>query len=268
MKLSCTADILPEGSLSQKAEFLREIGFDGISVFAKPDNWNDKKTRELLDLENNTGIHCCEFVFMGSDYGHLMDRDVKKQRASIELYKESIAMCNELGAICEMEYQYCAQNPLPLFDPYTKMPEKEQKIFIDIIKELESVTKDGTYILIEGCNRYESRYLNCLADCKDIVLKSGARHVAILADFFHMSIEEADLAQSLVDCGNLIKHIHLGDSNRLAPGKGHTDWEKCMIALNRIGYDRYANLECALSGDLKTELKRIKQFFDDIEARL
>ena len=266
MKLACTESILPAGSLTQKAEFLHKVGFEGMSVFAEPENWNDKLTQELLDLDKNTGVHCCEFVFMGPDYGHLMDKDEKKQRAAIDLYKESIAICNELGAICEMEYQYCPQDPLPLFDPYLKMPEDEQKIFIDIIKEFDSVAKDGAYMLIEGCNRYETKYLNCLADCKDMVVKAGAKHVALLADFFHMSIEEIDLAQSVLYCGELIKHVHLGDSNRLAPGKGHTDWKSCVAALKKIGYDRYANLECNLSGDLETELRRIKKFYSDIEA--
>ena len=268
MKLACTDSVLPEGSYTQKAAFLKEVGFDGMAVFAEPASWNDKLTGELLDLKKNTGISCCEFVFMGEVYGHLMDKDPKIQRQAIDLYKESIAICNELGAITEMEYQYCPQDPLPLFEPYLKMPEDEQKVFIDIIHEFDSVLKDGAYMLIEGCNRYETRYLNCLADCKEMVLKAGAKRVALLADFFHMSIEENDLAQSILDCGSLIKHVHIGDSNRLAPGKGHTDWKSSMAALKQIGFAGYANMECNLSGDLKQELLRIRRFFDDIEAEL
>jgi len=75
MKLACTDSVLPEGSYTQKAAFLKEVGFDGMAVFAEPASWNDKLMGELLDLKKNTGISCCEFVFMGDVYGHLMDRD-------------------------------------------------------------------------------------------------------------------------------------------------------------------------------------------------
>ena len=268
MKLSCTDSVLPGKSLTEKGHYLKEVGFDGMAVFAEPSLWTDKLTREVLDMEKNTGVKVCEFVFMGDVYGHLMDRDAKIQRQAINLYKESIAICNEIGAITEMEYQYCPQNPLPLFEPYLKMPEDEKKVFIDIIHEFDSALKEGAYMLIEGCNRYESRYLNSLLDCKEIVQAAGAKRVGLLADFFHMSIEEADLPKTVESCGNLIKHVHIGDSNRLAPGFGHTDWKSCMAALKKVGFNGYMNLECNLSGDLKTELTRIKKYFADIEANI
>lgn len=268
MKLACTESIIPGKSLTEKGHYLKEVGFDGMAIFPDPKDWNDALTREVLDMEKNTGVRVCEFVFMGDVYGHLMDKDEKIQRAAINLYKESIAMCNQIGAITEMEYQYCPQDPLPLFEPYLKMPEEEKTVFLDIIREFDSVLEEGAYMLIEGCNRYETRYLNCLTDCKEMVLAAEAKHVGLLADFFHMSIEEADLAQSIRDCGSLIKYVHLGDSNRLAPGFGHTDWKSSMAALKEVGFNSYMNLECNLSGDLKEELKRIKKFFTDIEAEI
>ena len=143
MKLACTDSVLPGKSLTEKGHYLKEVGFDGMAVFAEPALWTDKLTREVLDMEKNTGVRVCEFVFMGDVYGHLMDKDEKIQRQAINLYKESIAMCNQIGAITEMEYQYCPQNPLPLFEPYLKMPEDEKKVFIDIIHEFDSVLEEN-----------------------------------------------------------------------------------------------------------------------------
>lgn len=268
MKLSCTDSVLPGKSLTEKARYLKEVGFDGMAVFAEPALWNDKLTREVLDMEKNTGVRVCEFVFMGEAYGHLMDKNAKVQRQAIDLYKESIAMCNSLGAITEMEYQYCSQDPLPLFEPYLKMPMEERAVFLDIIREFDAVLAEGAYMLIEGCNRYETKYLNSLMDCKEIVEAAGSKRVALLADFFHMSIEEADIAQTIDACGSLIRHVHLGDSNRLAPGKGHIDWRAAMATLKKVGFRGYMNLECKLSGDLMEELKRIREFFSNIESDL
>ena len=49
------------------------------------------------------------------------------------------------------------------------------------------------------------------------------KNVRILADMFHMNIEEADMAESIRQFGILIGHVHFADSNRRAIGFGHTD---------------------------------------------
>lgn len=268
LKLVCTESLVPGKSLTEKGHYLAEIGYSGMAIFPDPATWTDKQTREILDMEKTTGIKVCEVVFMGDVYGHLMDKDPKLQRQAIELYKQSIALCNQLGAITEMEYQYCAQDPLPLFDPYQKMPEEEEKVFIDIMREFDSVLEPGAHMLLETINRYESKYLNSMADCKAIIQKAGTKNIGILADLFHMAIEEASIPNAILDGCDMIKYIHLGDNNRLAPGFGSTNWKAVLAALKQIGYDGYMNLECNLSGDLNTELKRIKRFFSDIEATL
>ena len=266
LKLVCTEGLVPGNSLTEKGHYLAEIGYSGMAIFPDPAQWNDKLTREVLDMEKTTGVKVCEVVFMGEVYGHLMDKDPKIQRQAIELYKQSIALCNQLGAITEMEYQYCPQDPLPLFDVYQKMPAEEEKVFVDIIREFDAVLQPGAHMLIETINRYESKYLNSMASCKDIIQKAGTQNVGILADTFHMAIEEASIPDAILDGGDMIKYVHLGDNNRLAPGLGSTNWKAAVAALKKIGYDGYMNLECALSGDLKTELTRVKKFFADIEA--
>ena len=268
LKLVCTESLVPGKTLTEKGHYLAEIGYSGMAIFPDPATWNDKLTREVLDMEKTTGVKVCEVVFMGDVYGHLMDKDTKIQRQAIELYKQSIALCNELGAITEMEYQYCPQNPLPLFEPYQKMPDDEEAVFLDIMREFDSVLKPGANMLLETINRYESKYLNSMADVKATIQKAGTQHVGILADLFHMALEEASIPDAILDGGDLIKYVHLGDNNRLSPGRGSIDWKAAIAALKKIGYDGYMNLECGLPGDFKTELVRIKNFFADIEESL
>ena len=50
-----------------------------------------------------------------------------------------------------------------------------------------------------------------------------------------MSIEETDYRESILYAGEYIKHVHLGDSNRLLPGYGMTDWKACFDALKEGG---------------------------------
>jgi sugar phosphate isomerase/epimerase len=125
----------------------------------------------------------------------------------------------------------------------------QEEYFLKMYQEfLNEVEGTNGHILIEGINRYESPYMNNLADCADVVKKINHPNAGVLADFFHMSIEEVNLPQSILDCGHLIRHVHLGDSNRLLPGNGNTDWKGCFEALKQIGYSGYLNLECAIQG--------------------
>ena len=101
-------------------------------------------------------------------------------------------------------------------------------------------------MLIETINRYESKYLNSMADCKDIIQKAGTQNIGILADFFHMAIEEASIPNAILDGGDMIKYIHLGDNNRLAPGLGSTNWKATVAALKKVGYDGYMTMVTAL----------------------
>ena len=48
----------------------------------------------------------------------------------------------------------------------------------------------------------------------------------LLADLFHMNIEEANLAEAIRAAGSHIGHVHFADSNRRAAGMGHTDFAR------------------------------------------
>lgn len=136
MKISCTNTMVPGGTLTEKAQNLRRCGFDGISVFEEITDWTPKKEEELLTLEARTGVRVCEFCFSGADYGQLMSPDPAVAARSKAIYRRAIEVCNQLGAVSEMEYQYAPRTPVPLLDPYLKMEREEQKRFQAIYAEL------------------------------------------------------------------------------------------------------------------------------------
>ena len=61
----------------------------------------------------------------------------------------------------------------------------------------------------------------------------------LLADLFHMNIEEADIAGRDPAGGRHIGHVHFADSNRRPAGFGHTDFDAVVAAIREIGYDGY-----------------------------
>ena len=115
---------------------------------------------------------------------------------------------------------------------------------LEALKELcQRARRLGVTVFLEPLNRYECDYINRLSDVTAIAAEIGARNLKLLADTFHMSIEEADLAASLKDAGPILGHVHLSDTNRQAPGHGHLDIAGVLAALDEIGYQGYLSLE-------------------------
>jgi sugar phosphate isomerase/epimerase len=257
--------MVPGGTLTDKAKRLADWGYDGIAIFTDRESWNEKLLNELLNLQKETGVKACEFVFTGDVYGHLMDKKNNTHLKARAMYKETIEVCKMLGAITEMEFEYCIQDPMPLFNPYALMSRTEEEEFIEVVRDLSSLVEGSdAYLLIEPINRYESRYLNRLSDCKKIVESFNNNNLGLLPDFFHMSIEETDFVGSILEAGSYIKHVHIGDSNRLQPGYGRTDWPSCIKALNDIGFTGYMNLECGITGDPEVELPETARFLKNL----
>ena len=129
--------------------------------------------------------------------------------------------------------------------------------------ELGAEVKEGAWMLIEPCNRYETRYLTRLCDCREMLERArpeNTRHMGLLADFFHMALEEKDLEACVVEHGSWIRHVHLGDHNRMPPGYGRTDWKSCMRGLKQVGFDGYMNMECGIPGPYDVILPEAAQF--------
>ncbi len=70
-----------------------------------------------------------------------------------------------------------------------------------------------------------------------IIEKGGFKRVKTTFDFYHMSIEEDDISQSLKKYKDYIGHIHIAENHRYQPGIGSIDWERHMKTLKEIGYD-------------------------------
>jgi len=103
--------------------------------------------------------------------------------------------------------------------------------------------EDGVILAIEPINRYETDLINTLAEALRMASDVDSESVKIMADTFHMNIEEASIAYSLRQSRGKLAHFHVADSNRLSPGKGHLDFSSIISELKGIGYEGYLSAE-------------------------
>ena len=58
-----------------------------------------------------------------------------------------------------------------------------------------------------------------------------------------MNIEDNRIGGSLIRNRDWVRYVHLADSNRLAPGRGHLDFGEVLDALGTIDYDGWVSVE-------------------------
>jgi sugar phosphate isomerase/epimerase len=108
---------------------------------------------------------------------------------------------------------------------------------------LDAAASVGVRLVTEPINRYESDFLATVEETLAVIDRSGAPHLGVLADTFHMNIEEASIEDALVAAGPRLWHVHTADSNRWAPGYGHLDFRAIADALHRMGYTGFLSAE-------------------------
>ena len=107
----------------------------------------------------------------------------------------------------------------------------------------EHAKQYGVPLIFEPLNRYETNLSNTLGSGAKLLKSLSTTNVVLLADLFHMNIEEVDLADAIRSAGRQIGHVHFVDSNRRAAGFGHLDFAPIAQALHEIDYQGYASAE-------------------------
>ena len=124
--------------------------------------------------------------------------------------------------------------------------EREQSIAwlaegLGILEKIAS--EQGVFLIYEPLNRYETNMFNTLGAGVEFVEQHKLTNVKLLADLFHMNIEEVDSAKSILTNRNHIGHVHFADSNRRPIGNGQTNMSDIASALKEIKYAGYVSAE-------------------------
>ena len=102
----------------------------------------------------------------------------------------------------------------------------------------------GTNVFYEPLNRYESNLLNTAEETVAFLDQVQPANVKVLADLFHMNIEEASIANGLRTYGDWLGHVHLVDNHRQPAGSGQMEYADIAAALRQINY--HDNLSVAV----------------------
>ena len=244
-------DLLPGDSFRDRMASLKRFGFDGVEIWGRWLKEDFDGVQQALKAEGvGVSTVCSGFR------GNLLAGDREERLTCIQDFYDLIEMAGRLGATGMVFVPIFDRRPqIQDLAPFKSAAEVEMELFLDLMDKFSRRAMDvGTRLLLEPVNRYETHLINRIEQAVEVCRTIGSDALRITADFFHMNIEEVDIAQTIRKHGEYIGHVHLVDSNRCLPGQGHTDFQPAIQALQEVGYDNYLSLECFMKGDSETAL--------------
>ncbi len=256
MKLAAQEGMVPGRTLVEKLDNLEKYGYEGIEFGGRG---LEERQDEVIDAVSQSKVKpstiCAGFR------GCLLDTSKEQRDLAMSDMKKLLKVAANINAVGLIMVPIFGGPRIPDLSPYKTARELEMELLVTLLKELGSYAEEvGSIVLVEPLNRYETHLLNRLEQGVEVCKRVSSPNVKIMADFFHMSIEERDIAKSIEEAGEYIYHVHLADSTRLLPGYGHTDFKSGFAALKKIGYDKYMALECGIPGDREVELTKSAEY--------
>ncbi len=215
-----------------------QLGFDAIEIFAPSGSAvGRQELRSLLDR------HKLQLAAVGTGAGmvvhglSLTDPDPERRRKAAQFVREIIDFGAPFGApaiIGSMQGKWGGELGR----------DAALSLLADALNALAAyAAEQGVPLIYEHLNRYETNLINTVADGVELLKSLSAGNVKLLADLFHMNIEETNLAEAIRGAEGFIGHVHYVDSNRRAAGLGHMNHEPIAAALTEAAYDGYASAE-------------------------
>jgi D-psicose/D-tagatose/L-ribulose 3-epimerase len=115
----------------------------------------------------------------------------------------------------------------------------------------------GVNVAIEVVNRYETNVLNTARQALAYLAEVDRPNLGVHLDTYHMNIEESDMFAPVLDAGDALKYVHIGESHRGYLGTGTVDFDTFFRALKRLDYQGPITFESFSSAVVSPDFTRM-----------
>lgn len=237
---------------------LKEHGFTGIELNL-PELYCDitpSKLRNVLDSWGLSMNYLATGAYAKKRHLSLSSPDEDLRIASVTGLMQNIAYASDLGCgviVGFFKGTFCDNKDAAMNALY--------KSICQVVSYAEN--KDVT-VLLEITNSKETSVLTCLQEGASFVDAIGSSNIRLLADTYHMSIEEDNILNAFNSYLNYLPHIHLSDDNRFLPGFGSLDFRTVVQKLDSLGYSGTFAIEGNINHSVDEDLKHVSEYLGSI----
>lgn len=238
-------------TLRQRAQLVKHLGYDGIELGGE---WLDQPVEAIQ--EQLAGIGIAVSAIVGSI--RLLDTDPKVRAQGVELDRQRLEMARTLGATDIIEVPVFGPNKFQDISPLMTPREIEERLLVSGLKQLApDVARTGINLMLEPCNQKETHFMYLQSQAAGFIEAVGAPGFKLLSDFYHMQLEEQDIAATLRQYGKYTVYVHLADGKaRTEPGSLPFDYRPGFRALKDCGFSGWINMEYRASENHEASLAR------------
>lgn len=225
-------------NLEENIEKIASLGFDGAELHVGNPKDLDVENVVRAIKENNlevptigTGQAYTEEGLSFSDSNEIV------RKKAVKRIKDQIIFASRFNS------QVTIGSIMGKIEEGVNKTEAEEWAIECLRKCTEFAKEYNVRLTLEPLNRYERNFINTLNEGIEFIKRVGASNLGLLADTFHMNIEEISIYDSIIQAKKYITHVHFADSNRWTPGYGHLDFAKIVQILKKIGYQGHVSAE-------------------------
>ena len=233
---------VPAYPIEEVIKRLSKIGYDGIEIgCAAPHAWpyylSTKRRKDIKKLLEKYKITASSMLPApgGGPGANPASSMIEERKWTVQHYKDVIDLASDLGTPTVL---YVAGWTI-----FNIKKKDAWKYSLESLIEIANHAKTKNITICVEPTSADSNLVESADDAINMMDQAKMENVGVMFDTFHVLYRNEVPSDYVYSMGKDLKHIHISDYNRLAPGQGGMDFLPVVKALKDVNFNGFITME-------------------------